>query len=104
MEIFSKRIRELRKDAGKKQEEIGTALNFSRGMVSQYEHGREPDFSTLVSFARYFHVSADYLLGLSHARTPAGADLSAAVELAASRAVEAGAPPVAASIRLFNSL
>lgn len=97
MEIFSKRIRELRKDAGKKQEEIGSALNFSRGMVSQYEHGREPDFSTLVSFARYFHVSTDYLLGLSHDRTPAGDDLSAAVELAASRAVEAGAPPVAAS-------
>ena len=99
MEIFSNRIRQLRKEAGKKQEEIGADLNFSRGMVSQYEHGREPDFATLVSFARYFDVSTDYLLGISQDRKPAGDDLTAAVDLAASRAVSAGAPAVSASDR-----
>lgn len=97
MELFSNRIRQLRKETGKKQEEIGADLNFSRGMVSQYEHGREPDYATLISLARYFDVSTDYLLGLSQDRKPAGDDLTAAVDLAASSAVSAGAPAVSAS-------
>ena len=51
----------------------------------------------LVSLARYFDVSTDYLLGISQDRKPAGDDLTAAVDLAASRAVGAGAPAVSAS-------
>lgn len=97
MDIFSKRFCELRNEKNLKQSDLIERLHCSQSTLSGYENGRTPSGEFIVDVAQCFGVSADYLLGLSQDRTPAGDDLSAAVELAASRAVEAGAPPVAAS-------
>ena len=65
MEIFGKRLRELREEKELGQKELALALNTSKQNISRWEKGYfEPDQKTIVSLAQYFKVSADYLLGL----------------------------------------
>ena len=65
MEILAQRLLTLRKEHDKKQTELAKALGLSISAYCRYEYGeREPTASTIVRMARYFHVSADYLLGL----------------------------------------
>lgn len=69
MENFASRFRELRKERGLKQKEMGEILGIGVRMVSYYEHGgRHPDFKGLLSIAEYFQVSLDYLVGWSDKR------------------------------------
>jgi transcriptional regulator with XRE-family HTH domain len=50
----------------KTQEEVAKAVGLSRARYSHYENDRvEPDIETIQKFATYFHVTTDYLLGLS---------------------------------------
>ena len=59
-----KRIKELRKQHGLSQIELGKVLNIAQNTLSAYERGsRDPDTDTLASIAQYFGVSVDYLLG-----------------------------------------
>ena len=65
------RIRELRKQRGLSQAELGKILNIAQNTLSAYERGsRDPDTETLSQIAKYFGVSIDYLIGrdntLSH--------------------------------------
>jgi len=67
MEIFGKRIRELRKENGLKQQDIANILGTTKQNVSRWEIDFcEPDQATMVKLARFFGVSADYLLGLEN--------------------------------------
>lgn len=69
MEHFASRFRELRKEKGLKQKEMGEVLDVSERMISYYEHGgRYPDFKGLLFIAEYFQVSLDYLVGWSDRR------------------------------------
>ena len=62
---FAQRLKELRLDNSLTQAELANALSVDQRTVSQWEKGiREPDFETLMKIARYFNVSADYLLWL----------------------------------------
>ena len=64
MEI--KRIRDLREDHDKTQKEIAEILNMHRSVYRRYESGeRETPAWVIVKLASYYHVSTDYLLGLS---------------------------------------
>ncbi|WP_083512079.1 helix-turn-helix domain-containing protein [Amphibacillus sediminis] len=66
MEIFRKRLRELREAKGFKQEYLAKALNISTSAYGYYEQGRnEPALETLIKLAQTFNVSTDYLLGLT---------------------------------------
>lgn len=48
------------------QKQLAVRLNIAASTLSGYvQNAREPDFETLKVFARYFHVSTDYLLGYS---------------------------------------
>lgn len=59
------RLMELRKRAGLSQRQLGDELDVSHYTISAYEKERsEPADSIKVRIARYFGVSADYLLGL----------------------------------------
>ena len=63
---FCERLKELRQERGIGQVELATRIGVSKGIISMWEHGlREPAFSNLVSLARFFGVSIDYLVGLS---------------------------------------
>lgn len=104
MEIFSKRLKTLRIESGKLQTEISADMNFSQGMMSAYENGREPSFETLVSLARYFNVSTDYLLGLTSDKQPASDDVSSLLSTLASTGLMVEAVPLSVSsfVELFQ--
>ncbi len=64
MEI--KRIRDLREDNDKTQQEIADILNMHRSVYRRYENGeRETPAWVIVKLAEYYRVSTDYLLGLT---------------------------------------
>ena len=65
MELYQKRIRALRIDADKTQQEIADMLGTSQTMYARYERGAsELPIRHLIKLAKYYHVSTDYILGL----------------------------------------
>lgn len=59
------RLRDLREDNDKKQEDIALILNISRQQYQLYESGkRELPMHHFTTLARYYNVSLDYLAGL----------------------------------------
>lgn len=66
MIIFKERLKELRTEKKLSQTELATILNVSQRSISSWETGfREPNFETLKQIAQFFHVTTDYLLGLT---------------------------------------
>ena len=64
--VEMKRIRDLREDHDKTQQEIADVLNMHRSVYRRYESGeRETPVWVIVKLAEYYHVSTDYLLGLT---------------------------------------
>ena len=59
------RIRELRKERGLTQEQLGKAVGIANNTISQYETGAlEPNIETIIKLCAFFNVSSDYLLGI----------------------------------------
>lgn len=59
------RLKDVREDADKKQEDIASVLNITRQQYQLYESGkREMPMHHFVILARYYNVSLDYLAGL----------------------------------------
>lgn len=59
----------LREARGLSQQRLAIEFNVSQAMISKYELGlSEPDIGMICSIAKFFHVSADYLVGLSDNR------------------------------------
>ena len=64
MNIFGKRLKELRIEANLSREKLANALSVSVRQISYWETGqRQCDFNTLIKIADFFSVSIDYLLG-----------------------------------------
>ena len=62
---YNTRLKELRIDHDKTQEEIAEIVNCSRKQIIRYENGeQEITISKLRAICMYFNVSADYILGL----------------------------------------
>ena len=60
------RLRDLREDKDKKQEDIAQVLDISRQQYQLYESGkRELPMHHFITLARYYNVSLDYLAGLT---------------------------------------
>lgn len=67
--VFKSRIKELR--GSRSQSEVAKGIGISRSALSYYESGeRTPDINILYSLAKYYDVTADYLLGLSDTPKP----------------------------------
>ena len=67
--VTALRLKELRERAYLSQEGLAMQLNVSQSTVSAYEVGeRTPDLEMLISIARFFNVSIDYLVGLTDIR------------------------------------
>ncbi len=63
---YIKRIRDLREDNDKTQQEIADILGTSQTMYARYERGaNELPIHHLIKLCEYYNVSADYILGLS---------------------------------------
>lgn len=64
--LFAEILKKLRKEKKLNQREFAREVFISPSAVSQYETGRTmPSRETLERIARYFGVSADYLMGTS---------------------------------------
>jgi transcriptional regulator with XRE-family HTH domain len=62
---FAKNIQELRQKKGTSQRVAAMELGISQALLSHYENGvREPRLAFIGVLAKYYNVSADYLLGL----------------------------------------
>lgn len=65
------RIKNLREDADKKQSELASALYMQTTQYGRYERGeRELPLNIAIALAKYYHVSLDYIAGLSNTKRP----------------------------------
>ena len=63
---FGERLKQLMDEKEVTQKEVSENLNIAISTFNGYANDyREPDFSTLISLAKYFDVSADFLLGIT---------------------------------------
>ena len=74
MDYYVKKIRDLREDHDKTQDDIAQVLKTSQTMYARYERGaNELPIRHLLKLCEYYNVSADYILGI-------GAEDNAAVD------------------------
>lgn len=67
---LGERIRELRTAAGHTQDDLAALLDKHRQVVSYYENGtRTPNLNELITIAKEYNTTTDYLLGLSNTAT-----------------------------------
>ena len=65
MKNYTERIRDLREDNDKTQQEIAEYLGTTQQVYSRYEKGiNEIPIRHIIALCKYYHVSADYILGL----------------------------------------
>lgn len=65
-DTFSERLKYLIANSGEKLENIASDIGVSSGSLSDWQNGKtEIKAYNLIQLANYFHVSTDYLLGLS---------------------------------------
>ena len=64
---YVKRIRDLREDSDKTQQQIADVLGTSQTMYARYERGaNELPIHHLITLCEFYKVSADYILGLKN--------------------------------------
>lgn len=69
-EPFPQRLKSLLEERGVTQTEIASFIGCTRQAISLYVTGQStPDINILTKISNYFHVSADYLLGLTDVKT-----------------------------------
>lgn len=66
MDNFATRLKELRTEKGLSQVQLSKATGLSRSVIGYWESGKKhPTSTAIITLAKYFGVTADYLLGLS---------------------------------------
>lgn len=62
---FYQRLKDIREDNDKKQEDIARVLNITRQQYQLYESGkREIPMHHFITLAKHYNISLDYLAGL----------------------------------------
>ena len=65
------RIRDLREDADLTQQQVADYLHCSQSLYAYYESGkRNLPVDNLILLAKLYHVSTDYILGLTNNPEP----------------------------------
>ncbi len=63
---FGEKIKNLREDRDLTQSQLGKLVNMTQRKISYIENSKyEPSIDDICAFCRFFHVSADFLLGLT---------------------------------------
>lgn len=61
---FGEKIRLLREEQELSQTDLGRAVDMTQRKVSYLENNKyEPSMEDITALCRFFHISADYLLG-----------------------------------------
>ena len=67
VKIMAERIKQLRMEKGIGQNQLAQDIQVSNASISYWENGKqEPSAQAIYKLARYFDVSADYLLGIEN--------------------------------------
>lgn len=70
MDIGSQ-LRNLLEEEGITQKQLAEALNISATTLNGYvQNRRQPDASTVIRLASYFHTTTDYIYGITTIREP----------------------------------
>jgi transcriptional regulator with XRE-family HTH domain len=65
------RIRDIREDHDLSQKQVAELLMCDQSLYSKYERQeREIPLNLMIKLAAYYHVSIDYLTGLTNQKTP----------------------------------
>ena len=65
MDLYIERIKPLFESAGMTDKDIEEALNLPRGVIYKWGIGKNKSYKRFIpEIAKYFNVSADYLMGL----------------------------------------
>lgn len=68
--MFDVRLRELRENRELTQKDLANHLNLTQSTIAYYESGRKlPTTDNLLSIAKFFDVSTDFLLGRTSDKT-----------------------------------
>ena len=71
MSALQERLLLLKSKTGALQQQIANAIGVPLRTYQRFEHGeREPTASTIIALAKFYGVSADYLLGLTDNPNP----------------------------------
>lgn len=63
---FAERLKELRLEKGLSQHALAKETGYSQAAIARWESGTQtPNIDVAITFAKYFNISADYLLGLT---------------------------------------
>ena len=67
------RLRDLREDKDLTQKQVADYLHIKQNTYSQYENEqRQIPLEMLISLAKYYGTSLDYVVGLTDIKTPYG--------------------------------
>lgn len=65
--LFPERLKELRQEKHIGQLQLARELDVGKSIISLWERGEcEPTLSKLITIAKYFDVSIDYLAGIDN--------------------------------------
>ncbi len=68
--LFPERLKALRKEYGKRQEDMAKLLNVQRSTYGEYERGKIlPPVNKIKTLADYFGVSVDWIMGNTNFKT-----------------------------------
>ena len=72
------RLSNLRKDRSMSQKQLAEEIHVTHSQISRIESGetKNPNISIVINASRFFHVSTDYLLGITQITTPKSYDVS----------------------------
>ena len=75
---FAWRLHNLRDKHGLSQMQLAKELHTTSSQISRIESGvtEYPSIEIVIEAARYFHVSTDYLLGITQITSPKSYDIS----------------------------
>lgn len=63
---FNERLKSLRLNSPQSQKELAEHLGVTPRTILRYEDGStQPSIESIIKIAKYYHVSADYLIGSS---------------------------------------
>ena len=83
------KLKDLRIEKKLTQAQVAEIIGVAPSAISSYESGlRYPTYESLIRFARLFHVSTDFLLGVSDQRSVSTKGLSEDAVIILDRLVE----------------
>ena len=67
---MGQKLKLLRNEKNMTQQQVADRVGLAVSAISSYESGiRYPSYGTLIKLASMYHVSCDYLIGMSDTRT-----------------------------------